>query len=211
MKDLEQPRDALVDVVFPIVGHSLARDHAQALAQALRGVLPWLGTEPRVGIHPVKVVPGNEAQALLSNRTRLLLRVPATRVAVLSTLAGHTLDVGSNELRLGTPHVRELLPHATLYAYSVAAASSDELAFMRVVASELEALNIRGQRVCGKHGSIAACGRAIDSFSLMLHGLSPEHSLRLQYHGVGSHRLLGCGVFVPHKSAAAVGAEVSWR
>jgi hypothetical protein len=38
----------------------------------------------------------------------------------------------------------------------------------------------------------------------MLHALSPEQSLRLQQHGLGPQRLLGCGIFVPHKSAAAV-------
>ena len=44
------------------------------------------------------------------------------------------------------------------------------------------------------------------TFSMMLHGLGPEQSLRLQQRGLGPHRLLGCGLFVPHKSAAAVGA-----
>ena len=43
------------------------------------------------------------------------------------------------------------------------------------------------------------------TFSMMLHALVPEQSLRLQQHGLGPHRLLGCGLFVPHKSAAAVG------
>jgi len=43
-------------------------------------------------------------------------------------------------------------------------------------------------------------------YSLMLDGLSAADSLRLQETGIGRHRRLGCGVFVPHKSAAAVGS-----
>jgi hypothetical protein len=38
----------------------------------------------------------------------------------------------------------------------------------------------------------------------MLHELSPEHSLRMQAAGLGAQRKLGCGIFVPHKSAGAV-------
>jgi hypothetical protein len=39
----------------------------------------------------------------------------------------------------------------------------------------------------------------------MLHGLRARDSLRVLEQGLGEHRLMGCGVFVPHKSAAAVG------
>ena len=206
MSEPAQDRDGMVDVVFPLAGAGLARDHALALAQALGAALPWLANEPGVGVHPIKVVPGLEPRALLSNRARLLLRVPASRAGALGALAHRVLEVGGDTLRLGVPHTRVLLAHATLYAYSVAAASDDELLFMQAVAGELEALKIRGHRVCGKRRHIAGPASAIDCFSLMLHGLTPAHSLRLQNRGVGAHRLLGCGVFVPHKSAAAVGA-----
>jgi CRISPR-associated protein Cas6 len=45
----------------------------------------------------------------------------------------------------------------------------------------------------------------IVGFSLMLHALAPEDSLRMQAAGLGTARHLGCGIFVPHKSAGAVG------
>lgn len=203
---VEIPAATVVDVVFPLEGHSLPREHAQALAQALGAQLPWLAGEPLTGVHPVKMVQGNDSHALLSQRARLLMRLPRARVAALSALAGQTLDVAGSALRLGVPHLRELLPHATLYAYAVAAASDDELVFMETVAGELQTLQVRAQCVCGKRQRMAVAGGTLDTFSLMLHGLSPEHSLQLQQHGVGGHRLLGCGIFVPHKSAAAVGA-----
>ena len=52
--------DTLVDVVFPLEGTHLPRDHAWPLARALGAVLPWLAAEPLAGFHPVKVVPGGD-------------------------------------------------------------------------------------------------------------------------------------------------------
>lgn len=198
------PGDAAVDVVFPIDGQTLPRDHAQALQQVLSAQLPWLDADPVAGIHPVKVVLGNDEQALLSRRTSLLLRVGAERAGELLALAGLDLNVGGHLLHLSRPHLRELLPHTTLYAYRVAAESADELTFMAAVERELAELAIGGERVCGKRQRMAVSGRVLDTFSLMLHALPPEQSLRLQQRGLGPHRLLGCGIFVPHKSAAAV-------
>jgi len=77
---------------------------------------------------------------------------------------------------------------------------------MAAVAEELARMAVGGERVCGKHQTLEVDGRPMDTFSLMLHALAPEQSLRLQRSGLRAHRLMGCGIFVPHKSAAAVGA-----
>jgi CRISPR-associated protein Cas6 len=198
--------DAMVEAVFPVEGKTLPRDHAQALQHALAAWLPWLYSEAGAGIHPLKLVFGPESLALLSQRTRLILRVNANRLDALMALSGLQLEVAGHTLRLGAVHLRALQPLATVYAYRVAAASADESRFMEAVEAELAGLAIAGERVCGKHQSLLVEGREIDTFSLMLHGLVPEQSLRLQEHGLGPHRLLGCGLFVPHKSAAAVGS-----
>ncbi len=195
---------ALVDVAFALQGSALPRDHAESLAQALMAHLPWLAGEGHAGIHPIKLVHGLEELALMSPRSRLLLRVPLHRVQELKAMVACELSVRGSGLRLGASQERELLPHATLYAYKVAADSADEVSFMAMIANELAQLGITGEAVCGKHQRLTALGRALDAFSLMLHGLQPEQSLRLQRHGLGPHRLLGCGIFVPHKSAAAV-------
>lgn len=204
--DAPEVDHTVVDVAFPLDGRNLPRDHALPLAQALTAYLAWLADEPLAGIHPVKVVPGYGVRGLLSQRARLLLRLPVVRVAALAALAGRSLDVGGCTLRLGEPRPRELLAHSTLFAPFVAAASADEALFMQTVASTLEALQVSGHSVCGRRQQIGAPGRAIIGFSLMLHGLTGADSLRLQRSGVGPHRMLGCGIFVPHRSAAAVGA-----
>lgn len=197
--------DTLVEAVFPLEGKALPRDHAQALQHDLAKQLPWLCTDEGAGIHPLKLVSGPESVALLSQRTRLILRVSANRLEALKALVGVPLDVAGHALRLGAVHLRALQPLATLYAYRVAATDVDEAEFMQAMEADLAALSIAGERVCGKRQSLRVDGLEMTTFSMMLHGLVPEQSLRLQQHGLGPHRLLGCGLFVPHKSAAAVG------
>ena len=87
-----------------------------------------------------------------------------------------------------------------------AAADDDEAAFLQAVDDGLGALGVRGERICGRHRALDDGTRRLSGFSLMLDGLSPAHSLRVLEAGLGAHRDLGCGLFVPHRSAAAVGA-----
>lgn len=205
MSSAPQGEDPAVDVAFALEGRCLARDHARALADALAAPLPWLAGHPTAGVHPVKLVPGSEPVAWLSRRARLLLRVPRSREAALAVLDGCTLGVGGNALRLGPPRSHPLLPHGTLYSTFVAAQSDDEAAFMRHVDAELEALGIGCRKVCGKRQERGSAPAQL-GFSLMLHELSAADSLAVQRAGLGPHRGLGCGIFVPHRSAAAVGS-----
>jgi CRISPR-associated protein Cas6 len=201
----ELPPAAMVDVAFALQGRDLPRDHRLLLARALADALPWLDDEPQAAVHPVNVVHGLAETALLSQRTRLLLRVPRQRVQALQPLAGLTLQVGASELRLGAPQQRELLPHATLYAHFVDAGAEDEAGFLDTVAAALQTLDAACHSVCGRAHSVRGPEGPLRGFSLMLHGLRAAASQRIQEHGLGGHRLMGCGVFVPHKSAAAVG------
>lgn len=198
--------DAVVEAVFPLEGLTLPREHAQGLLDALTLQMPWLHDDGQAGVHPLKLVSGSGSQALLSRRTRLILRVYACRLDELKACEGTYLDVAGHTLRLGAVHLRALQPLATLYSYRVAAATGDESAFMQAMEAELCALGVTGERVCGKRQVLMVNQQEMVTFSMMLHGLVPEQSLRIQQHGLGPHRLLGCGLFVPHKSAAAVGS-----
>jgi CRISPR-associated protein Cas6 len=211
MSDDDLPPATMVDAVFPLAGRSLPRDHRLALADALEAAAPWLRDLPAAGPHPVNLVPGTGDPALLSHRARLVLRIPRTHVAALHELAGRELDVAGHRVALGEPHLRELLPHNTLYAHFVAAGSADndgddEAAFLDAVGAELDALGAACRRICGRRQRIRGGERALVGFSLMLHGLAAADALRVLEAGVGGHRRLGAGVFVPHRSAAAVGA-----
>ncbi len=202
---MNEPLSDRVDVAFALAGATFPRDHQRLLADALEAAVPWLATEPGVGVHRLKLVAGEGDTGLLSRRARLLVRVPRARVADLDILAGRELAVGEHRVLLGRPVVRELLPHRTLYAEFVAARSDDELAFLDAVSGELDALGVSCGRVCGRERSLVDGPQRVPGFSLMLDALSIDDSLRVLERGVGAHRRLGCGLFVPHRSAAAVG------
>ncbi len=193
----------MIDLAFALDGDALPREHRGLLAAAVEAALPWLAGVPGAGVHRLNVSAGGGPQALLSGRTRLTLRVPRERADEAMTLAGRELQLGAGRLRLGAAHVRELLPYSALYAHLVAADDADEAAFVEAVAAELKALDVACRAICGRH-QITEAG-ALRGFSLMLDGLSASHSLRVLQVGIGPHRRLGCGVFVPHKSSVAVG------
>ena len=192
--------------MLPLRGRTLARDHRLLLSDAMRTTLPWLADDALAAVHAVRLVPGSGESALLSARARLVLRVARERVADLQALAGRTLRVGADDLALGAPQVRELLPHTTLYAHFVDAGSADEAAFLEQVGAELGRLDVTCHRVCGRAQRVRGAAGLLHGFSLLLHGLGAAASLRVLEQGLGAHRLMGCGVFVPHKSVAAVGA-----
>jgi CRISPR-associated protein Cas6 len=196
----------MVDVVFPLVGTTLPRDHRQSLAAALEAVVPGLAAWPGLGLHRINVVAGGSGLALLSRRARLGLRVPRDRAAALAPLDGATLDVAGHPLQLGTGVLRELLPHGALYAHLVTTSDDDEVAFQAAVERELQALGVRGRPICGRRHELTVGDTGFIGYSLMVDGLSPADALQLLESGLGRHRRLGCGVFVPHRSAAALRA-----
>lgn len=196
-----------VDVTFALRGQTVPRDHRRALAAALERRLPWLADPDHAGVHRINAVAGSGSTALLSQRARLTLRVARERVDDLRCLHGASLELEGHALQLGPQGlVRELLPHGTLYAYLVVTDDDDELAFLASIGRELDASNLPCRPICGRRQVIDDGERALTGYSLMLDGLSPRDSLRVLESGLGQHRRLGCGLFVPHKSAAAVGA-----
>ena len=194
----------MIDLAFALDGGVLPREHRRALAAAVEQVLPWLAGLSGAAVHPLNVSAGGGPEAMLSGRTRLTLRVPRGRADAAAALVGAELDVGGRSVRVGPMQARELLPHGTLYAHLVVAADDeDEVAFLRTTKAELDTLGVPCRAICGRHQITE--GGALQGYSLMLDGLSAAAALRVLEAGLGRHRRLGCGVFVPHRSAAAVG------
>lgn len=203
-------RAAMIDLAYSLhapdalQGGVVSSDYRALLAAAIEARLPWLAETPGAGIHRLNLVPGGAGQMLMSKRTRLVLRVPRDRLAEARALEGATLVLDRHELTVGPLQVRELLPWGTLYAHLVAAdAVGDEAAFMRQVDEELRMRSVPCRAICGRRQMLEA--GALQGYSLMLDGLAATDSLRMLERGIGRHRRLGCGLFVPHKSAAAVG------
>ena len=197
---------AVMDLAFAVRGPSLPVDHRHALRGAIARALPWIEDEPSVAIHPLKSARGDDGALLLSARSRLVLRVPAGRRVAAAELCGLVLEMDDARVTIGSSTPRPLLGHSTVYAHIVTGDIDDEPGFTAAMQSELETLCIRGEVVCGRRQAIGTGDRLLRGFSVMVHGLVPEASLLLQTRGTGCDMKLGCGIFVPHRSAAAVGA-----
>ena len=201
----DEPVARMIDLAFAVAGEALPRDHRRALAAAIESALPCWPALEQAGVHRLNVSAGGGPQALLSNRTRLTLRVPRERASEALALEGAELQVGAASLKVGAPQARELRPYSTLYAHLVAAEEgAEEAEFLDGVAAELSSLGVAGRPICGRLQVVEA--GTLRGYSLMLDGLTPAGALRILEAGVGRHRRWGCGIFVPHKSAVAVGA-----
>jgi len=196
--------DDAIDIAFELQGKYLGKDYSFALMREIVRRLPWIESELEAGIHPLRSATNDAGALLLPRRAKLVLRLPRRRVRESMALCGHGLTVGGHELKVGTAKLRRLLPIGTLYARMVTAANDDEQAFMKDVASSLRALQASCEPVCGKRRTVRTETQEIVGYGLLLHGLGPEQSVRMQRVGLGDNRMLGCGVFVGHKSAAAV-------
>jgi len=211
--------DDVVDLVFGLDCKCLPVDHLFTLSEAVLAVLPWLLDEPNAGLHSVNVAAsGNgwmrpdDPQALLhlSRRTHFELRVPKHRIDDARQLEGQTLDVSGYPFILKKASERPLSDITTLYARFLAADKGivDEEEMLNWVSMQLAKLSIAPKKMlCGKEHFIETPNEKICTRSLMIAELEMEESLRLQQCGLGSHRHLGCGLFIPHKDISDVRNE----
>lgn len=202
----------LLDLRFVLQGQAIAHDYVDALFQALAQALPWFATDPAVGVHPLGGLSPGDDGWYLSGRTRLILRLPASRLADAQQLVGRVLPVGDAELRVGAASTRSLMPASVVYASFVSfgvepdGGSIGEEAFFAQCRSELAALDMAPRLICGKARRARTAAGELSGFSLMVADLDAAATLRLQQQGLGRERKRGCGIFVPHKSMAAVGS-----
>ncbi|TDY02746.1 type I-MYXAN CRISPR-associated protein Cas6/Cmx6 [Thiohalophilus thiocyanatoxydans] len=208
--------DNVVDVVFAVKDcPCLPAEHAYPLAEALQQTLPWLAEEEQVGVHPIYgAESGNgwqrpadpDAPIYLSRRQKMTLRVPRERVEDARQLSGSTLEVDGYSLTVGEAKTRLLSDLPTLFARNVATRpglSEDE--FLEQVARELQELDVQVKKMMASiERDIRTPDGPLHTRGLMLADLTPEDSVRLQETGLGPHRKLGCGLFVPQKGIKAV-------
>jgi CRISPR-associated protein Cas6 len=211
-EEIYQVPDDIVDVVYRMECKTLRVDHAYALSAAIQQVLPWFASEPAAGLHLIHgadsgngwIRPEDGDDLLyLSRRTRLVLRLPRERLQDAEAMCGQTLDVDGHLLKVGSFSTRLLSDLATLFSRYVALEEGeleDEDAFLRRVAGELKDMGLPVKRILpGITHSIRRPEGELPVRSIMVADLDPESAVILQQRGVGGHRHLGCGLFVPHK------------
>ncbi len=197
----------MIDLQFDLAGTTIPADNAQLLFEALLRLLPWIGEEPGTGIQHLKGAETNSGDATLNinRRTKLFMRVPKTRLDDMQKLTGQTLDIAGHALQIGSFKSRAFSPFGNIYAHFVDTGSTTEEQFVQDVMNELDGhFQLRCGFICGKRQTLQSATGPLFGYSLMLHDVPPHKSLQLQDEGMGRNRLLGCGIFIPHKSIAPV-------
>jgi CRISPR-associated protein Cas6 len=211
--------DDVVDVVYNINSKCLPLDHAYSFSSAMRAALPWIDDEAQAGIHLIHgaesgngwMRPEDTGSELLhlSRRARMTLRVPKHRVEAAQALTGQTLDVDGYALEVGKSKVKLFSTLPTQFARYVAVPDGinheDETAFMAAAAEQLKALDIKVRKLlCGRAHALRHPQGNLYTRSIMLADLEVEEAIVLQQYGIGEHRTMGCGLFIPHKGIKAV-------
>ena len=207
--------DKVVDLSYKIDCKQIPTCHAWELSQALYQALPWIKDDDEIGVHQIHgATSGNgwerppDGELIhLSKRTRMNLRVPATRIDDAAELVGETLSVSGHEVKIGKMTSKPIDPFSTLFSrYIVAPSSWSEDEFLQWVFDDLNARGVSVRKLlCGISHKFEANGEPIETRSLMIADLDKSTSIALQEVGVGPYRHYGCGIFVPHKGIKAVG------
>ena len=187
----------MIDAVFDISGESVPVNYPFALWSELVRHVPDLDTDDSIGVLPLRTT-GSDAGMLLPKRAKLIVRLQSSLAPKVLVLSGQELDILGSRLRIGNVKLREIQPYSTIHAQLVVGAE-DEVAFVESVSAHLADLGISASLICGKQNSLLDGDRCIQGYSLVIHNLKPEDSLRLQCNGLRSERRFGCGVFVPYK------------
>jgi CRISPR-associated protein Cas6 len=187
----------IIDLVFDLEGEMLAEDYPFELWTTLCQLVPALSQISNIGVLPLRGIE-QSVTASLPKRAKLALRLPLSLADTAIVLSGQQLSVSGNELKLGAWKHRAIKYYPTIHAQLVTG-DADELIFMNEINQQFAQMGITGKIICGKRHSLTGPAHQINGYSLVLHDLTPEASMKLQYHGLGESRHFGCGIFVPYK------------
>lgn len=207
-----QTPDDVLDLSFATTCNELPIDHAWALSKAIIKELPWLQDEKFAGLHQIHVAesgngwerPDNVLEETLrpSHRTRLVLRIPKTRLKDAEQLNGKTISIAGYPLIIKKPRKKPLVNASVVFSrYVLSDVNEDENAFLTRMSEEVR--EITGEKVkkmlCGKSYTLRTPEGELLTRHLMVADQTNDSSIQLQQYGLGEGRLLGCGLLLPHK------------
>lgn len=195
-----------VDLAFTLTGlKSIPADHGYALYGALSRRLPALHGNSRIGIHSIAGRQIGNRQLSLQPWSRLSFRVPDDQMTELLSLSGQSIEIGGASVCVGVPEVHALQPSTVLRSRLVTikiagtnANKVDAEKFATSARKQLDRLEISPQATLqlGKRRTARIKQQEIVGYEVLVAGLLPEESIKLQEVGLGGRRLMGCGVLV---------------
>jgi len=193
-----------ITVQFPVQGQKLPADHGYLLYSAISGLKPELHEAGWLAIEMISGMPFDKGLIALPRNAELRLRIPADKFGEVIALAGKRLEIEGHTIRLGIPTARPLLPSAKLYSRIVTIRGFMEVPeFLEAANRQLNEMEITAKLDFPQEDRsrfrriLTVKDKKIVGFSLVARGLSDEDSIKLQSHGIGGRRAMGCGIFNP--------------
>lgn len=211
--------DDVIDLSYVVKCKCLPLEHMQELYESLGEVLPQLIDDKFAGIHPINGAESgngwersNDPNELiyLSRRQKMTIRISKDYLQDAENLVGQKINVAGYDIELGKTSVKKLSDLPTTFCRSIMINSRmDEDDFLQWAFNELKSLDITVQKMmAGKERVVnLADGSERITRSLMVAELRQAESVRLQQHGMGEGRKLGCGIFLPQKDIKAVNSD----
>jgi CRISPR-associated protein Cas6 len=197
-----------IDLTFPVRGRVIPTDHAYQLYGALSRAIPSVHGADWIGIHGISGRRLDTGELSIDASGVLRVRVPLDRIGVLLALTGTTIEISGHAVEVGAPTVHPLSPVATLDARLVVIRLTGgvpkpfdpklfESRFVAEAQRQLVESDIRGDLELSGRASMRVGGQRVIGYAARIHGLSPDHSMKLQTIGLGGKRTMGCGLFRP--------------
>lgn len=204
--------DNVINLSFRVNGTELPADHNHRLLAAICKLLPQIHKLEKIAINTITGIPNKQGKITLTHKSRLLLRLPVEAIAQVYPLVNQTLDIGGCKIQLGDAELQTLKPVDILKARLVTIKGYTEPeTFLGAAYRQLQELSINANvgipaNEKGEPKRLTLKIRheekqhIIVGFSVIVSDLSPEDSIKLQIHGLGGKRRLGCGIFCPNIS-----------
>lgn len=196
-----------VEMRFGLTGQTFPADHGYGLYSAIAHLQPQLHHQDWLSIETIMGLPDGQGKIYLTDRSWLRIRLPGDNVPMVYPLAGKQLTIGNHHIRLGIPQIFMLKPASKLRSrLTVIKGFEEPDSFLEAVKRQLNDLGIRGtiSIPINSEGEPERKAIKIQRFTIVGFGvevsdLSDNDSIKLQQHGLGGKRRMGCGVFVPVK------------
>lgn len=202
----------IINLVFPVQGTTLHADHNHRLLGSLSEKIPQLHNFEGLAINTISGIPDKQGTIVLTSSSRLYLRLPVEAIALVYPLVGQTLTIGEYQIKLGNPELQTLQGCESLKSRLVTIKGYTEpMSFLEAANRQLQALEIQANIgiPANEEGEPKRLTLKINKpdqkrsytivgFSVVVSDLTEEDSIKLQIHGLGGKRRLGCGVFYPN-------------
>ncbi len=201
---LRSNQDLFINVRFLLTGTQLPADHGYLLYSAISKASSSLHGIDWLAVELISGFPSGPGLIILPDRNATLrIRIPADHYRDVLILAGKRLDIDGHQIRLGLPVARPLEPAPSLYARVVTIKKFTEPEpFLEAVSRQLDSLDLTGRAELphdeqGRYRRriVTIHGKSVVGFSVAVHDLNDEDSLKLQSSGIGGRRAMGCGIF----------------